>query len=165
MPRISRVFVPATPVIALIDSSSHDTIGPIAINSFKKYLGNDQVCNPKMLQNDLIPVMNKHEFNRRKIFQCLFMNERFPTFLLGQRCNMLLAHFVCTETRNMISLHPQNNAAMSRDPDCLVTVLVYGKVTIHTSLFTCLLSAQHDLYRDANPYRLPRATNINHAGL
>lgn len=43
-PRTSHANVPDTPVVALIDSSSHEGIGPVAITSFKKYLGNDQVC-------------------------------------------------------------------------------------------------------------------------
>lgn len=43
-PRSSNAIVPDTPVVALIDSSSHESIGPVAVTSFKKYLGNDQVC-------------------------------------------------------------------------------------------------------------------------
>lgn len=42
-PRGSNVTIPATPVVALVDSGSHKDIGPTAISLFKNFLGTHQV--------------------------------------------------------------------------------------------------------------------------
>lgn len=42
-PRTSHTTVPDTPVVALIDSRSHKSLGPVALKTFKNYLGDDHV--------------------------------------------------------------------------------------------------------------------------